>query len=107
LGFPYVGEPISVIQWNIVTNPNAAETFNFCITNLEATLTPPPCDCPYENQYCNELGQCIGSCVGYCGLFISSGLGACNCDGQCVSYGDCCEDICDVGVCDDVVGICI
>jgi len=35
-----------------------------------------------------------GSCAGNCGNYNGSDM--CNCDGQCWSFGDCCQDICDV-----------
>lgn len=107
-GDPYDGAPLMLVQWNVVSHPSFARPFDFCIENLEATLEEPICECPFPNQYCNELGQCVGTCRTLCGeYFGEKENGACNCDSDCWYFDDCCEDICDAGVCDEMVGICI
>jgi hypothetical protein len=109
-GTPYQGEPISIIQWNIVSSSVAAVPFAFCIDGLEATLKPcvpectpgqcgdngcgGTCGCEFENESC-VLGQCVGTCQGFCGEFID--IAACNCDPECSLFGDCCADYCQAG----------
>ena len=40
--------------------------------------------------------KCVdpNSCEGFCGKFYGDTPGTCNCDKECFSFGDCCEDAC-------------
>jgi hypothetical protein len=57
-------------------------------------------DCFTVGDVCSPAGQCVSgtSCVGRCGFYDENAL--CQCDAECVTtFGDCCLDLCDAGVC--------
>jgi hypothetical protein len=54
-------------------------------------------------QVCSPAAQCVSgdSCTGRCDSYDPAAT--CQCDGACVTEGDCCADMCDAGVCDSSV----
>jgi hypothetical protein len=56
-------------------------------------------DCVTVGDVCSPAGQCVSgtSCVDRCDSFDESAL--CQCDAECVTFGDCCLDLCDAAVC--------
>ena len=115
-GFQYQGEPISSITWNLVPSELAPTAYDFCVSDLEATLIGgcvPQCDgkecgddgcggdcgdCSLDGA-CSPGGLCLDSCAGLCGHEYNVDW-SCQCDEECFVAGDCCTDICDTGVCE-------
>ena len=80
-----------------------------CIPDAYVCDGEEDCNSGEDEELCagdengNPGGSKPGSCVGYCGQAQASPDG-CFCDSNCITLGDCCEDICDVC---PTLGLCI
>ena len=64
---------------------------------------PAPRGVAHESGKADEAGSCLGGCGGI------ANNGACWCDDECASFGDCCADkasICDANPCELSRGVC-
>ena len=106
-------QAMGTIDIDVTSNPlNGALTATLTdVTLVEVTVDP---DDSFKSTLV-EGGECviIGGvvtlttpppkmlCAGDCGTY--NGGTSCNCDEKCFEAGDCCPDICEVGVCDVVL----